>query len=62
MFTSITRPCTGCQNEYPHTFLGSCCPSCHQPNWKYQGIVMPIAFVAGLVLLSAAIIYTLSGI
>jgi hypothetical protein len=62
MFTSVTRPCTACQQEYEHTFMGSCCPSCNQPNWKYQGIVMPVAFFALGAVLAAAICFTLGRI
>lgn len=62
MFTSVTRPCTCCKEEYAHTFLGSRCPSCKQPNWKYQGTVMPTAFIVGMVFLVTVICYTLSGI
>ena len=60
MFTPVTRPCTGCQSEYPHTFIGSRCPSCKQPNWKFQWFVMPLAFVAGIMFLGTVIFYTLS--
>lgn len=32
---------------YPHTFLGSRCPSCKVINWKYQSYVIPMAILVG---------------
>ena len=45
---------------YPHTFLGSRCPSCKQPNWKYQAYVVPLAIMGGAIVAAAAVLLVLN--
>ena len=45
---------------FPHTFLGSRCPSCKVTNWKYQSYVIPLAILVGTAGLAGAFIFVLS--
>lgn len=56
MFKPVTRPCSNCKAMFPHTFLGSRCPSCKVVNWKYQAYVIPLAILLGSIIAVSAII------
>jgi len=60
MFKPVTRPCSNCGERYPHTFLGSRCPSCKVTNWKYQSYVIPLAILVGTIVVAAGIIIVLN--
>ena len=60
MFKSVTRPCSNCEKRYPHTFMGSRCPSCHVINWKYQSYVIPLAILVGTIAVGSVVILLLS--
>ena len=60
MFKPVTRPCINCEKKYPHTFLGSRCPSCNVINWKYQGYVIPMAIIVGTIIVAAGVILVLN--
>lgn len=58
-FRPVTRPCSNCQEMYPHTFLGSRCPSCKLINWKYQSYVIPVAIIIGAIVVASCGIFVL---
>lgn len=60
IFRPVTRPCINCEGMYPHTFLGSRCPSCKVVNWKYQSYVLPIAIMAGAVVAATVVLLVLN--
>jgi len=60
MFKPVTRPCSNCEKTYPHTFLGSRCPSCNIFNWKYQSYVIPLAILVGAIVAASSVIIVLN--
>lgn len=60
MFSPVKRPCSNCETQYYHTFLGSRCPSCKVVNWKYQAYVIPMAILVGSIVAVAFVLAVLS--
>ena len=56
MFRPVTKPCHNCKEMYPHTFLGSSCPSCKIINWKYQRFVVPLAIIVGAIVVALVVV------
>lgn len=57
IFSPVTKPCSYCQTEYPHTFLGSHCTSCKAMSWKYERTFVPLAALVGLGVMVSAVIF-----
>ena len=55
-----TKSCSNCKSTYPHTFLGSRCPSCEVVNWKYQKYVIPMGVSVGAIIAATEILVVLN--